>query len=79
MNSQLTDDFVDCYVRLPTAIREQARRAYPLYRQTHVQRAMAMVLKAIGLQPQGWLNNLLTRIGLWFLSRNAAKLAEQGA
>src|SRR3984893_16009939 len=30
-----------------------ARRAYPLYRQTHVQRAMAMVLKAIGLQPQG--------------------------
>ena len=56
-----------------------ARRAYPLYRQTHVQRAMAMVLKAIGLQPQGWLNRLLTRIGLWFLSRNAAKLAEQGA
>ena len=56
-----------------------ARRAYPLYRQTHVQRAMAMVLKAIGLQPQGWLNSLLTRIGLWFLSRNAAKLAQQGA
>ena len=56
-----------------------ARRAYPLYRQTHVQRAMAMVLKAIGLQPQGWLNNLLTRIGLWFLRRNATKLANQGA
>ncbi|HMJ97872.1 MAG TPA: ferritin-like domain-containing protein, partial [Reyranella sp.] len=56
-----------------------ARRAYPLYRQTHVQRAMAMVLKAVGLQPQGWLNRLMTRIGLWFLSRNAAKLAEQGA
>jgi rubrerythrin len=56
-----------------------ARRAYPLYRQTHVQRAMAMMLKAVGLQPQGWLNRLLTRIGLWFLSRNAAKLAEQGA
>ena len=56
-----------------------ARRAYPLYRQTHVQRAMAMVLKAIGLQPQGWLNRLLTRIGLWFLSRNAARLADQGA
>jgi hypothetical protein len=56
-----------------------ARRAYPLYRQTHVQRAMAMVLKAIGLQPQGWLNNLLTRVGLWFLRRNATKLANQGA
>ena len=55
-----------------------ARRAYPLYRQSHVQRAMAMVLKAIGLQPQGWLNGLLTRVGLWFLRRNAAKLAEPG-
>jgi hypothetical protein len=40
---------------------------------------MAMVLKAIGLQPQGWLNSLLTRIGLWFLSRNAARLADLGA
>ncbi len=56
-----------------------ARRAYPLYRQTHVQRAMAMVLKAIGLEPQGRLNNLMTRAGLWFLRRNAAKLASQGA
>jgi rubrerythrin len=56
-----------------------ARRAYPLYRQSHVQRAMAMVLKAIGLEPQGRLNNLMTRAGLWFLRRNAAKLAAQGA
>ena len=38
-----------------------ARRAYPLYRRSHVQRAMAMMLKAIGLQPQGRLNALLTR------------------
>jgi hypothetical protein len=60
-------------------MRAYARRAYPLYRQSHVQRAMAMVLKAIGLQPQGWLNGLLTRIGLWFLSRNAARLADLGA
>ena len=56
-----------------------ARRAYPLYRQTHVQRAMAMVLKAVGLEPQGRLNNLMTRAGLWFLRRNVAKLAAQGA
>ena len=61
------------------SMRAYARRAYPLYRQSHVQRAMAMVLKAIGLQPQGWLNSLLTRIGLWFLSRNAARLADLGA
>ena len=39
---------------------------------------MAMVLKAIGLSRQGRLNGLLTRVGLWFLRRSAAKLAEQG-
>jgi hypothetical protein len=40
---------------------------------------MAMVLKAVGLEPQGRLNNLMTRAGLWFLRRNVAKLAAQGA
>lgn len=60
-------------------MRAYARRAYPLYRQTHVQRAMAMILKAVGLQPQGWLNRLLTRAGLWFLRRNAERLAASGA
>ena len=45
----------------------------------HVQRAMAMVLKAVGLKPQGWLNRLLTRAGLWFLRRNASRLAASGA
>jgi hypothetical protein len=52
-----------------------ARRAYPLYRATHVQRAMAMVLKAIGLEPQGRLNALMTRAGLWFLRRRSIQLA----
>lgn len=52
-----------------------ARRAYPLYRASHVQRAIAMVLKAIGLEPQGRLNALLTRAGLWFLRRRSAQLA----
>ena len=32
MNSQLTDDFLDCYMRLPATVREQARRAYRLWR-----------------------------------------------
>ena len=61
------------------AQRSYARRAYPLYRPTHVQRAMAMVLKAVGLQPQGRLNDMLTRAGLWFLHRSASKYAAQGA
>ena len=55
------------------------RRAYPLYRQSHVQRAMAMVLKAIGLEPQGRLNDWMTRAGLWVLRRRSAKLAAEGA
>jgi hypothetical protein len=59
--------------------RAYARRVYTLYRQSHVQRAMAMVLKAVGLQPQGRLNDLLTRAGLWFLRRNAIRYAERGA
>jgi len=56
-----------------------ARRAYPLYQPTHVQRAIAMVLKAVGLRPQGRLNAVLTRAGLWFLRRNAARFAALGA
>ncbi|SJZ79765.1 hypothetical protein SAMN02745126_02329 [Enhydrobacter aerosaccus] len=61
------------------AMEAYARRAYPLYQPNHVQRAMAMVLKAVGLQPQGWLNDFLTRLGLWFLRRRSTRLAEQGA
>ena len=56
-----------------------ARRAYPLYRRFHVQRAMAMVLKAIGLNSTGRLNGWLTRVGLWFLRRRVARLEAQGA
>jgi rubrerythrin len=56
-----------------------ARRAYPLYRQSHVERAIAMVLKAVGLEPQGHLNVWLTRIGLWFLRRRSNQLAENQA
>jgi hypothetical protein len=40
---------------------------------------MAMVLKAVGLQPQGRLNGLMTRAGLWFLRRSASRYAAQGA
>ena len=56
-----------------------ARRAYPLYRPFHVRRGMAMMLKAVGLAPQGRLNAILTRIGLWFLKRRSTQLEAQGA
>jgi hypothetical protein len=38
-----------------------------------------MVLKAIGLEPQGRLNALMTRAGLWFLRSRASKYAAQGS
>ncbi|HTR84385.1 MAG TPA: ferritin-like domain-containing protein [Reyranella sp.] len=56
-----------------------ARRAYPLYRPFHVQRAMAMVLKAVGLGSTGLLNRLMTRAGLWFLRHRSQQLAARGA
>jgi len=62
-----------------SAMAAYARRAYPLYRPRHVQRAMAMMLKAVGLPPQGFLNPLMTRAGLWFLRSRAARYAAQGA
>jgi hypothetical protein len=40
---------------------------------------MAMILKAVGLKPQGWLNRLMTRAGLWFLRSRVNKLEAQGA
>lgn len=32
MNSQLTSDFLDCFAKLPDAVKEQARRCYQLWR-----------------------------------------------
>ncbi len=61
-----------------SSMRAYARRAYPLYRESHVQRAMAMVLKAIGMEPQGRLNTWMTRLGLWFLRRRTTRLEAAG-
>ena len=56
-----------------------ARRAFPLYRVDHIQLAIAMVLKAIGLKPQGWLNATMTRSGMWFIQRRSRRLIAAGA
>jgi hypothetical protein len=32
VNSQITDDFLECFQRLPGTVREQARKAYRLWR-----------------------------------------------
>jgi rubrerythrin len=50
-------------------------RAFGYYRERHVQRGVAMALKAAGLTPNGRLNAWLTRFGCWFLARQSRKLA----
>jgi len=58
--------------------RAYARRAYRLYRAPHVQRGVAMVLKAMGLRPQGRLNDWLSRLALRYLRHQHDRLARAG-
>jgi hypothetical protein len=55
-----------------------ARRAYSFYRRHHIQRAIAMVLKAAGLSPQGRLNRWLTNAAAWFMGWRVQRLARAG-
>jgi rubrerythrin len=56
-----------------------AGRTYGLYRRSHVERGIAMALKAAGLTPNGRLNAWLTRLGCWLLSARARRFAASGA
>jgi rubrerythrin len=56
-----------------------ARRAYSVYRRHHVERGIAMALKASGLNPTGRLNRFLTGIACWFLQFRARRLAALNA
>lgn len=56
-----------------------ARRAYAYYRLPHIQRGMAMVLKAAGLNPQGPLQKPLSNLAFWFMRRRVARLNAAGA
>ncbi len=51
-----------------------ALRAYRVYRRNHIERALAMAFKAVGLKPHGWLNRTVTRLACWFQRRRIAKL-----
>jgi rubrerythrin len=52
--------------------RAYASRAYSVYRQHHVERGMAMVLKAVGLPPNGKLNSFASKIA-WFTMRQRTR------
>jgi hypothetical protein len=58
--------------------REYARSAYLLYRRPHVERGIAMVLKAIGLNPTGSLSRWLANAACWFLQFRAQRLNSGG-
>lgn len=55
-----------------------ARRAYAYYQPPHIERGIAMVLKAAGLNPQGPLHRPLSGLALWFMRRRVARLSAAG-
>jgi rubrerythrin len=54
--------------------RAYARRAYAVYRRHHIERGMAMALKATGLSPTGRLNRWLTAIACRFMQVRIRRL-----
>ena len=56
--------------------RAYARRAYALYRPHHVERGVAMLLKAVGLTPNGRLGLLASRLAWRAMRYRAARLAK---
>jgi rubrerythrin len=58
-----------------SANRAYIRRAYALYRPHHIERGVAMALKAVGLTPNGRMHRLATRLAWGFIRRRAARMA----
>jgi rubrerythrin len=61
------------------AIRAYMRRAYSVYRRHHLERGIAMILKAAGLTPNGRLNRAATGLAWWGMQQRVARLARQAA
>jgi rubrerythrin len=51
-------------------------RAYRSYRPPHVERATAMIFKAIGLKPNGWLSRAANR-GVWMMLQKRVRQLER--
>jgi rubrerythrin len=60
-------------------IRAYLRRAYSFYRPPHIERGIGMILKAIGLTPNGRLNGVLTRSVAWLLRQRVQHLTRASA
>ena len=59
--------------------RAYARRAYGFYKPRHVERGIAMVMKAVGLAPQGRLSATLSRLAYRFMQFRHHRLVREGA
>jgi hypothetical protein len=59
--------------------RAYARRSYAVYRPRHVERGIAMVLKAVGLKANGRLHRVLWSLASRLMQMRAASLARAGA
>ncbi|HUA55387.1 MAG TPA: ferritin-like domain-containing protein [Candidatus Sulfotelmatobacter sp.] len=62
-----------------TCIRAYARRAYPYYRPHHVERGMAMIFKAVGLDPQSRLHRLAASLAWRFIDYRTKALTKHAA
>jgi len=51
------------------------RRTYRYYRPGHVERGVAMLLKAVGLNPRGRLSHGLSKLATRFMQNRLARLA----
>jgi len=54
------------------------RRAFGLYRHTHVRRMVSMMFKAVGLKPTGVLSRIITRFSYYMMRRRVRRLAAMG-
>lgn len=61
-----------------TFSRAYARRAYGYYKRPHVERAIAMALKAVGLKPNGRLAAWLAALAMRFKDQRVRSLARAG-
>ena len=59
--------------------RAYARRAFAIYRPHHLERGVAMILKAVGLTPNGWLGRTLARLSWRAMRWRAGRLAREVA
>jgi hypothetical protein len=55
--------------------RAYARRAFRLYRPHHVERGVAMLLKAVGVTPNGWLGRTASRLAWGAMRYRTRRLA----